>query len=176
MASFKEIDDFFNKLTNEFFKNRVPNIIAEKATTFFKDRFTTKEWDGQPWPETKRPVKRGTLMVRSSALINSIKPKTVTSEKVVISAGSDKVPYARIHNEGGVIDHPGGTPYFIDRKQKKAVFISKKKATQWAKEHGHDLPVTGPHKIPVPMRRFMGESPFLNDYLFNAIRDAFNSL
>ena len=103
MGSFKEIDDFFNKLTGEFMREVVPAIIAEKATSFFQERFTTKEWDWVPWPETKQPVKRGSLMVRSESLVNSIKPSLVSPEKVVISAGSDKVPYARAHNEGETI-------------------------------------------------------------------------
>lgn len=57
MASFKEIDHFLITLSTRFFKTAVPNIIAEKATEYFKQRFTTKEWGGKPWPETKKPVK-----------------------------------------------------------------------------------------------------------------------
>lgn len=177
MGSFKEIDDFFDKLSNEFLERSLPNIVAEKATAFFKERFTTKEWDGQAWPQTKKAVSRGSLMVRSGALVNSIKPKSVTSEKVVISAGSDKVPYARIHNEGGIIAHPGGTPYFLDKKNDgKAVFVSKKKATEWATKNGTYLPITKPHNIPMPMRRFMGISQGLKDTIFAAIKGAFNAL
>jgi hypothetical protein len=35
MGSFKEIDDFFDKLSNEFLERSLPNIVAEKATAFF---------------------------------------------------------------------------------------------------------------------------------------------
>lgn len=175
MATFKEIDDFFDKLTEGFFKENVPKIISENAIAFFKDRFKTKEWDGEPWPPQK--IKRGQLMVKSSDLVNSIKEKSRSPERVVISAGSDKVVYARIHNEGGVIDHPGGTSFFLDKEdKKKAIFVSKEKAFAWAQKHGHELPKTKPHKIPIPVRRFMGPSPKLNDALFNALRDAFNKL
>ena len=176
MASFKEIDDFFNNLTEGFFRTQVPNIIAEKATEYFKQRFTTKEWDGKSWPETKKPVKRGTLMVRSAALVSSIRPSKVTSERVVISAGSDKVPYARIHNEGGVIDHPGGTPFFTDKENdNKTVFVSKEKARELRAYKGILLPFTKPHKIPMPQRQFMGISQGLKDYLFDKLQKAFNS-
>jgi hypothetical protein len=176
MATIKEIDDFFDKLTDEFFKKQVPNIIAEKATAFFKERFTTKEWDGTPWPETKKPVQRGTLMVRSGALVASIKPKTVTSEKVVISAGSEKVPYARPHNEGETLTVP------VTAKMRKFAWAmhykeqtegEKEVYTQWK---GLALTKKTELKIKLPMRRFMGPSDKLNDVLFNALRDAFNAL
>jgi phage gpG-like protein len=175
MASFKEIDDFFDKLTNEFLKKNVPNIIAEKATDFFKERFTTKEWDGDPWPETKTPIKRGTLMVRSGALVASIKSKTVTSERVVISAGSDKVQYPRIHNEGGTINIPV-TPKmrkFAWAMHYKEVGEDKKANTPWK---GLALTKKETIEVTIPRRRFMGPSDKLNAVLFNALRDAFNSL
>ncbi len=176
MATIKEIDDFFDRLTDEFFKKQVPNIIAEKATAFFKERFTTKEWDGEPWPETKKPVQRGTLMVRSGALVASIKPKTVTSEKVVISAGSDKIPYAKAHNEGETIMVPV-TP----KMRKFAWAMHYKEQTEGQQEVDTDwkhlaLTKKSELKIKLPRRRFMGPSDYLNDVLFNAMREAFNEL
>jgi hypothetical protein len=66
----------------------IPAIVAETAVMYFKQRFRTKEWDGTPWPPTKRPVKRGSLMVRTGKLVNSIRPKKVTKTEVVISAGT----------------------------------------------------------------------------------------
>jgi phage gpG-like protein len=175
MATIKDVDDFFDKLTGEFMANAVPTIISREAIKFFQERFTTKEWDGTPWPETKRPVKRGTLMVRSGDLVNSIKEKSKSPEKVVISAGSDKVPYARVHNEGETITVP------VTPKMRKFA---------WAmhyQEAGDDKNANTPWKglaltkkqtltIKLPMRRFMGPSDKLNDVLFNALRDEFNKL
>jgi phage gpG-like protein len=175
MATFKDIDDFFDKLTNEFMAKAVPTIISREAIKFFQERFTTKEWDGQPWPETKTPVKRGTLMVRSGALVNSIKEKEKSSVKVVISAGSEKVNYAKAHNEGETIVIP------VTPKMRKFA---------WAmhyKEAGSDKKANTPWKglamtkketltIKLPMRRFMGPSEKLNAVLFSALRDEFNKL
>jgi hypothetical protein len=175
MATIKEIDEFFDKLTDEFFKQQVPNIIAEKATEFFKERFTTKEWDGVPWPETKTPVKRGTLMIRSGALVNSIQPKTVTSEKVVISAGNEKVNYARAHNEGETITVPV-TPKmrkFAWAMHYKEAGDDKKADTAWK---GLALTKKETLTIKLPMRRFMGHSDKLNDVILQSLKDAFNSL
>lgn len=190
MATFKEIDDFFNKLTEGFFKNSVPNIIAEKATEFFKERFTTKEWDGMPWPEVKIPVKRGSLMVRSSSLVNSIKPMKVTSEEVVISAGSDKVPYARAHNEGETIIVPvtdkmrkfAWAKYYqesgkgVKKGKSGNIYQSAdigKKANPWK---GLALTKKKSLTIRMPQRRFMGLSDIMNDHLFNEIKKAFDQL
>lgn len=58
------------------------------------------------------------------------------------------VPYARIHELGGTINHPGGTPYFIN-DEGKAVFVSKANADP-------DLPRTKPHPIKIPARPYIG--------------------
>lgn len=176
MATYKEIDDFFNSLTEDFFKKQVPNIIAEKATAYFKERFTSKDWDENPWPEVKTPVKRGTLMVRSGALVASIKPKEVTESKVVISAGSDKVPYARPHNEGEEITVPVTErmrkfAWAMHRSQQKEGEAEKN--TMWK---GIALTKKTEMKIKMPERRFMGTSEKMNDALFTALKDAFNAL
>ena len=176
MGSFKEIDDFFNKLTDQFLRDRVPDIIAETATAYFKERFTTKEWDGKPWAETKKPVKRGTLMVRSGDLVNSIKPSLITPEKIVISGGSDKVKYARAHNEGETITVPV-TPKMKQfawamhyKEQKKG---QKEINTPWK---GLALTKKPALTIKMPERRFMGTSENLNQVLLDAIKDAFDKL
>ena len=169
MATIQEIDDFFDKLTDEFFKKQVPNIVAEKATEFFKERFTTKEWDGEPWPPQK--IKRGELMVKSSSLHKSIKPSIVTPERVVISGGSEKIPYAKIHNEGGEIPITPKMRRFFWAMHRKEVGEDKNKDTNWKW-----LALTKNDAMKIPMRRFMGPSEKLNDVLFNALRDAFNAL
>jgi phage gpG-like protein len=190
MATIKDIDEFFDKLTDEFLKNQVSIIIAEEATAFFKERFTTKEWDGEPWQETKVPIKRGTLMVRSSALMNSIKPKTVTSERVIISGGSDKVPYAKAHNEGETISIPitpkmrkfAWAKYYEEagkgiKKGKKGNEYQSidvgKKANPWK---GLALTKKQTLTVKMPLRRFMGHSEKLNDRILEALRVKFNSL
>jgi len=169
MATFKEIDDFFDKLTESFFKEQVPKIISENAIIFFKDRFKTKEWDGEPWPPQK--IKRGQLMVKSSALVNSIKEKSRSSERVIISAGSDKIVYARIHNEGGEIPITPKMRKFFWAMHYNEAGDDKKANTPWK-----GLALTRKKTITIPMRRFMGPSPKLNDFLFDALRNAFNKL
>lgn len=76
-------------------------IIAEEASEYFKERFEEKEWDGTPWQPAKKPASRGSLLMRSNKLLNSIRPTEITPTRVVITAGDDlDVTYARVHNEG----------------------------------------------------------------------------
>lgn len=84
---------------------QVADIAAVTGVSYFKSSFRTKGFDGNPWPKAKesksKKAKRGSLMVKSAALMNSVRTAEATKEKVVWAAGNDKVPYAQVHNEGG---------------------------------------------------------------------------
>ena len=83
-------------------ENELPEVMAEEAAEYSRTRFSEKAFDGKPWKpvSSKYKPRRGTLMVRSGALLNSIRVAQVTPNKVVISAGNSKVTYAQAHNEG----------------------------------------------------------------------------
>lgn len=162
MARYKDIDSFVASLNSKI-RKQLPNIVAETATEFFKARFQSKEWDGFAWPQTKKIVRKGSLLVRSSKLVNSIRPSLVTADRVRISAGNAKVPYAKIHNDGGIINHPGGTAFMQLKKEKRFAWVSNKKAA------GTNLPRTRPHQIPIPRRQFMEHSPRLNAKIYERI-------
>lgn len=79
------------------------DIIAETATEYFKQRFSDKDFDSNPWnTDTKKVKTTGSLLVDSGAMLNSIRPAIVSKTEVVISAGDSKVDYAQVHNEGFV--------------------------------------------------------------------------
>jgi phage gpG-like protein len=94
-----ELEKYFEQLPDQIFDN-VPDIVAETATEYFKERFTEKSFDKNPWAPAKTPKHTGSLLVESGNLLNSIKPSEITREHVVISAGNEKVEYAKVHNEG----------------------------------------------------------------------------
>ncbi len=94
-----ELEKYFEQLPDQIFDN-VPDIVAETATEYFKERFTEKSFDKNPWAPAKVPKHTGSLLVESGNLLNSIKPSEITRERVVISAGNEKVEYAKVHNEG----------------------------------------------------------------------------
>jgi phage gpG-like protein len=156
----------------EHVRHKAIIIIAEKGTAYFKERFTQKNWNSVPWPNVKKQPKRGTLMLRSGKLMSTIRPVEVSATRVRIRAGSPQVPYAQIHNEGGVINHPGGTPYFFSKKQNTAIFVSKEKAASINAIFKHPLPLTGPHKIPMPKRQFIGYSPHLGNHITTILAKA----
>ncbi|MEG1464784.1 MAG: phage virion morphogenesis protein [Mucinivorans sp.] len=139
-----------------------PVIIAQTAVEHYKERFTKKEWDGVQWVAAKDPPSYGSLMVRSGALMSTIRPKVISDNEVIISAGGAKVPYARIHNQGGVIQHPGGT---ASRKiDNRFVWVANNKIA------GQDLPRTKAHKITIPQRQFMGYSKILNKKILERLK------
>ncbi|MFZ6038643.1 MAG: phage virion morphogenesis protein [Bacteroidota bacterium] len=94
-----ELEKYFERLPDQIFDN-VPDIVAETATEYFKERFTEKSFDKSPWAPAKIQKHTGSLLVESGNLLNSIKPSEITREHVVISAGNEKVEYAKVHNEG----------------------------------------------------------------------------
>jgi phage gpG-like protein len=172
MGTYRNIDEFMASL-NQKVKQVVPKVVAETATEYYKERFRTKEWDSKPWPPTKRFVKRGSLMVRTSSLANSIRPSLVTHTKVRISAGNSKVPYAKVHNEGGKV-HPRVTAkmrkWAWANYYKEAKLGSENTYTSWSPSKSHTinfykgLALTKKNKldIKIPRRQFMGHSQRLN--------------
>lgn len=82
----------------------------------------------------------------TGGLANNIETLETGPLKVTVSSNAK---YAAIHEFGGTINHPGGTPYFM--RDGMAVFVSNS-------GHGafHNLPVTKPHDIVMPARPYMG--------------------
>jgi len=80
---------------------------------------------------------------------------TIEGDKIVLESGVDPdiIKYARIHELGGTIKHPGGTPYvFGDKGQ--AIFISKDRAKQ-LRADGRNIKETKAHSITMPARPYL---------------------
>lgn len=175
-----QIDSFFRKY-NSFFQKDAPAIVAKSAVEYFKGSFTRKAFDRKPWPalSKKYKPKRGSMMVRSSKLMNSIRDTLTTREKVVISAGNGRVPYARIHNEGGIINRAARSDFFkrnrYTKGKKSKAFggmgLYKKGTTPLAKgERGLSFKA---YQIKIPPRQFMGHSRELNRIIIGRFREAY---
>ena len=147
----------------------VPNIVAETATEFFQDKFKTEEWDGIPWQPlgTKYAAKKtrgkGSILTKTGQLRNSIRPSEVNAGRVVISAGSTKVPYARVHNEGLRVSGIANV-----RPYTNSNFMGRGRAVQ-IKSH------TRKFNFQMPRRRYMGPSKFLNEDIIERLTKAFNN-
>lgn len=167
MATFKDLEKFFDGLDKNFLRSAVPHIVAEKATEFFKKRFERKaDVNDRPWLPAKNPPSRGSLMVRSGNLMASIRPAQVTPGKVVISAGSGKVPYAKIHNNGGRVVVP------VTKKLRKYAWAMH---YQTGEDRWKGLAITSKKSIwvRIPRRQFMGHSRLLNEVIKTSISAAF---
>lgn len=154
-------------------KKQSARVIAETATEDFKQNFTEKGFDGKPWPQAQHTPGRGSLMVRGSHLVNSIKPVTVTPNKVVISAGDSKAPYARVHNEGGVVNVP------VTKKMKRWAWAKAYEAEGTEDESlykGLALTKKKMLNITIPRRRYMGYSKSLEKKIINRIAKAMKHL
>ena len=83
----------------------IAELAAATGVSYFKGAFRKKAFDGKPWTPAKIDQagkrRRGSLMVDSAALMNSIRTASTTATRVVWAAGNDKVAYAQVHNEGG---------------------------------------------------------------------------
>lgn len=166
--------EYQNKLNAWFakFEHRmnaaVPNIVAETATEFFQDRFKTQEWNGVPWPAlnpkyaAKKTKGKGKILTQTSALRGSITPTQVNSQRVVISAGSAMVPYARVHNEGLRVRGIRNVRGYHNNN-----FMGKGKRVQ-IQPHFRKV------DFKMPRRQFMGHSKYLNQAIIERLTKAFN--
>ena len=171
MAKFNNIEDFFTHFNNTI-DNVVPQIIAETASEDFKENFKLKSFDGVAWEETKKPVKRGSLMVRSGNLMASVRPAIVSARLVRVSAGSSKVPYAQVHNEGSKISRAARSETFVRNRHKKGKLNGAfKKGTS----SGQGLSFKA-YSYNMPKRQFMGMNEPLKNKIKLRIEGAFNNV
>ena len=155
------------KQLETLFQN-LPQDIAVLAADEFDRNFERQSFFGNKWKPSeyvKRTRSGGKLLVKTGALRLSIAYKIIGARIEF----SSRLPYAQIHNQGGVINHPGGTAYF--KKKGETIWISNRKAA------GKNYPRTKPHKINIPQRQFVGEHPKLDkmieEEIEQQIMDAF---
>lgn len=173
MSGFKQqLDNYFDKF-HEFFDEEVPKIVANSATEHFKERFSKKGWDGKKWPalSKKYKPKRGSMMVRSGALVGSIRPTLESKELVIVEAGSSKVPYAKAHNEGESIYHAAKSETFVRNRHKtgkKGKMFGGMGAFKKGTTPGKGLTFKA-YTVKMPKRQFMGYSKGLYELITKRI-------
>lgn len=152
-------DELAQKM-KQVMESKLPEVVAEEAVEYSRTRFSEKAFDGKPWKPVspKYKPRRGTLMVRSSELLNSIHVSQVTPQKVVISAGNSKAPYAQVHNEGftGSVVIPAH-----DRRTKKGKTVQVKAHKRMMR---------------IPQRQFLGACPELERILKREAEALFKSI
>lgn len=153
-----ELGDYLRSLADEVLDD-ASHIIAETATEYYKSSFDSKSFDGNPWAPAKVPKRTGSLLVSSANLVNSIRPAVISPERVVISAGNDKVDYAAVHNEG--YNGPVQVPAHSRTIRRTNTTYDVRPYTRTAN---------------IVQRRFLGESSELNDRIHDRIQGRIDSL
>jgi len=102
------------------------------------DHFTPSTPGGPPG------VRRG----MSGGLLSTINEQMIDEFSWVVGTNS---PYAKIHEFGGTIRNPGGTPYIVTDK---GVIFIKKSTAERLRSQGRTVKVTKPHTIHMPARPF----------------------
>ena len=165
MTNEQKIAAWFQNFEQRFDK-RIPTIIAETATEYYKESFVTKSFAGKKWKETKKKVARGSLMVRTGALLSTIRPSLVSPTKVTINAGNSRVPYAKVHNEGGTVNKRPRSETFQRKRNAKGKFSG-----GTVQGRGFTFAASS---FKMPQRQFMGHSAQLNKRIITRIKDILN--
>lgn len=134
-----------------FAKNDVQRIVGVEAVKFFKDSFIQQGWtdvNTEPWKQRKTKDK-GTkgnrkVLEKTGALMNSIQYE-IRGNKIVVM--SKDIPYAQIHNEGGVIS-----------TTQKVRSHTRRTRSGRSKVRAHTRQI----EFTMPKRQFMGNSQELN--------------
>lgn len=133
----------------------LPKKLGATAVRYVHDNFRKQGYDDQGvkrWPKRKSRKHAGrAVLIKSGALRRDIRVRRTTKTYAVVGTS---FKYAKIHNTGGTINHPGGTPYFID-DDGKPVYVSRLVAKNYEAKTGRKMQVTRPHKINMPQRQFM---------------------
>lgn len=153
---FNDLQKYFNTLPDKVL-DTTAEIVADTAVEYFKERFTEKSYDGNPWTPPAKQKNKGSLLIQSGALLNSIRPTYIGRDKVTISAGDLKVDYARVHNEG-----------FQGTVSVKAFSRIRKGKT----EHVNSFT----RNMNIPKRQFMGKADELAEKIHNRLQPALNSI
>ncbi len=167
--------EFKNKLTrakieiNQFIDNTAPRLVGKMAVDHFQNNFRQGGFIDNGINKWKAPnrfnetgstsQKYGTLLSSTNELMNSI---TYRAGVGMVTISSDKV-YAKIHNEGGVINIP------VTEKMKKfaeAIGDDKKAESKWK---GLALTKKTSLHVNMPKRQFIGNSSELELKIKNTL-------
>lgn len=160
MANEKQV---FNNIKNKLQRavRSLPAIMGAEAVNFSLDRFKQQNWIGnstEPWKPRARETKKsaGKLILSGiGRLRNSIRVISKTETGVVV--GTTDVPYARIHNYGGIIQRHARSETFQRNRFKRG---SNKGRFKKGKTAGKGFTYKA-GKARMPRRQFLGKSPFL---------------
>lgn len=179
----KQFQAFYNKTKRTM--ARFPVLAATVAENFFKDSFNQQGWSGETqemWK--KRQTDKNThdsgraILVKSGRLKRSI--RRIRADWQAIIVGTNE-PYAEIHNDGfrgteHVRQHFRiGTKKAVTRYKKDNTASKSKSAFKRIKGREHQVKAHM-RRMNMPRRRFIGNSPFLNQRIDRVFVNEFQKL
>jgi phage gpG-like protein len=153
--------------------SHLPAEVATIAVNFSKERFREQAWLDKTktaWKPRKNNRSGGkkksqTLLVNTGRLKRSIRKISATPDAVII--GTD-VPYAKIHNEGGIINENVA----VKQHDKKSFTRKRKGRKETVKAHTIKSHIRKLN-IKVPARPFIGNSYTLEKRILLHIKARF---
>lgn len=145
-------------------KNKIDSLIGQVKITALKvieveaARSIQKNFEagGRPkWiPSKKKGKLKGTNTLRVSGTLSQISAVSDDAAgTVTLITNPASRAYARIHQEGGTINHPGGTQARRKKNDGRSVFASKRRDTGKAKKV--DVSFSKPYQIVIPARPYL---------------------
>lgn len=164
----------------ETFFNRLLKAVEKELADEFDKNFQRKAFFDQPWPAAKHPNPKGSLMMRSGDLRNSIQ-SSVQGDSIRFTSSE---PYAEIMNEGGVITVTAQMKrYFWAMYYKATGGMTKTKSGKTSNNKRNrnlnaqalfwrNMALMKPgSKIKIPARRFIGRHPQVDHVIKTVVDD-----
>ena len=146
-----------NRIKNKYKQTieRLPPKLGATAVRYIHDNFRKQGFVDEgvrKWPKRKSKKHQGrALLNKSGAGRRDVRVRRTTKTYAVVGTS---LPYMALHNRGGTINHPGGTPFFVN-DEGDAVFVSRVVANAYEAKTGRRMRRTKPHRIKMPQRQFM---------------------
>lgn len=156
----------------ENFKAAMPGALdamGNEAINFILDNFKKQGFQGttfSAWPKRKiNKYSKGAILIKSGRLRRSW--RAVKNVPALNTTVTTDVPYAKIHNEGGTINHAARQQVLHFNKNR----FSKVRSAKYAQKVN-----VGAHVTRMPQRRMIGNSPVLSRKVFGAVQNKFVSV
>lgn len=141
----------------------LPKKAATIAVNFSKDRFRQQNWIGnrtEPWKKRKfddKNSRRRAILVKSGKLKRDVQKIYVSNDKAIIGTSTITIDYAKLHNEGGMVNAVANVPSH-KRKTHSRVREGRKEKVKGTVVKQHQRRV----KFRMPKRQFLGASPVMD--------------
>jgi phage gpG-like protein len=167
--TFKELEDTITHLIEDI-QVKALKVIEIEGVRSIQKNF---EVGGRPkWiPSQKKGKAKGTNTLRITGALSSITAVAdFNSHRVTFHPGPGARAYARIHQEGGIINRKASTSARRTKRDGRSVFASKRRDTGRAKKV--DVSFSKAYSIVIPARPYMVIPPEDIPVMINAITRA----